>query len=150
MSWHFVSFEMKGGSELTARRFWGVSLVWLWLGSLRRPGQLQSHIESLVNWMRSVVKFAAVDVPGSVFLTTGVLGELNVFDPDWTLKTKDGYHYGIQGYQSTTYLVWGSHSVFIPMSAYETIGIFAAFVSVCVLVQLWWRRASKRNLTSVC
>lgn len=50
---------------------------------------------------------------------------LNIYDPNWAIETKTGY-YGLQGYQSTTYIVFGSHYVFIPVSPYRIVGITAA------------------------
>ena len=83
-------------------------------------------------------------VCSTLLVSTGH-AELNIFDPNWTVTTKEGYHYGIQGYQFTSYLVWGSHSVHIPLSAHQSIGIFAALVCGCVCLSLLFYRILQRK-----
>lgn len=75
----------------------------------------------------------------AISLCGTVQGELNVYEPNWTFAIEagsyagiQGYrHYGIQGYQSTTYLVWGSHSILIRHSAYQIVGLAAILICSC-------------------
>jgi hypothetical protein len=89
-------------------------------------------------------KLATIALFAFVCLTaSSTRGELNIFEPNWTITTERGYHYGIQGYQSTCYVVWGPHSLFIPLSAYQTVGVFALFLCGCTGISLWCHRVSK-------
>ena len=82
----------------------------------------------------------------AILLCGTVQGELNVYEPNWTFAIETGSyagiqgyrHYGIQGYQSTTYLVWGSHSIFIPLSAYQTVGLAAILICSCACMAAYW------------
>jgi hypothetical protein len=89
----------------------------------------------------------------SAFLAARAQGELNIYDPNWTIATEAGCpdgiqaynHYGIQGYKSETFLVWGLHYIRIPLSAYQTVGIFAVLICGCAYLLIWLRRISRKN-----
>ncbi|MEI6784962.1 MAG: hypothetical protein WCQ21_29035 [Verrucomicrobiota bacterium] len=75
-------------------------------------------------------------VLGSSFylvLQAPVFGDLNIWDHDWTVSISDG-SYGFQGYHGTTYAVFGSHVLFLPLPIQVTTAAFAALLVTSLLI----------------